>query len=250
MESLHINTPTTPPAAGSSAGGRYELGLTPARQSPLQQWPAVSSDRWMMAAQAFEILDELLGQGAFGSVFKARHIASGDFVAAKIVPNSKQDPAHARNEAVLMRRLRHVNLLGVLGPAQELGLEPGRPPSMVLYLELCETDMFARVRRSGALSEPETKHYLRQIMAAVQHMHSHGVCHRDLKLENILIDAHDVCKVTDFGLAVQYERYSSTNERWLHEICGSRSYVAPEVLEEGGYDGFSVRARARNRKCA
>ena len=196
----------------------------------------------MAEMEAFEILDELLGQGAFGSVFKARHISSGTFVAAKVVPNSKQDPAHAHSEAVLMRRLKHDNILGILGPAQELGIAPGRSPSMVLYLELCETDLFTRVRAAGALTEPEARHYLMQVMAAVQHMHTHGVAHRDLKLENILVDSHDVCKVTDFGLAVSFERYASANERWLSEICGSRSYVAPEVLEEGGYDAFSVRA--------
>lgn len=111
----------------------------------------------------------------------------------------------------------------------------------VIYMELADGELFSRVIDSGSLSEDAARKYFFQLMLAVKHMHDRGIVHRDLKLENVLL-TNDTCKVCDFGLAHQYEKdgkggYVVTG---LKEICGSKSYCAPEVLEgkREGYQGY------------
>jgi len=64
------------------------------------------------------------------------------------------------------------------------------------------------------------------------------VVHRDLKLENVLLDSEGHCRLADFGLAHQYKSHDTADARWLHDIYGSKSYCAPEVLQGNGYDGY------------
>ena len=229
---------STPPIQKQT---RYDLRDTPARQAAASRFstPPPSSYNWGSAA-SYELLDVLLGQGAYGSVFQARDLGTGTTVAAKVVPTHKQQPAQVHQEVALMHWLAHPNIITVLCPAQELGLVLGQPHSMAIYLELCTTDMFARVKFAGSLPEAEARACVSQLMAAVDHMHAHGVCHRDLKLENILLDAHGVCKVSDFGLSITLQRHSTADERWLNQECGSKSYCAPEILDGLGYDAFSA----------
>ena len=70
-------------------------------------------------------------------------------------------------------------------------------------------------------------------------MHESGIVHRDLKLENVLLDKDSHCKVCDFGLAHVYPIVNGRLEVGkLREVCGSKSYCAPEVLAGHGYIGF------------
>lgn len=74
----------------------------------------------------------------------------------------------------------------------------------------------------------EAQKYIRQLMSAVEYLHSKGVAHRDLKPENLLLDENDNLKVSDFGLATIYRLQGK--ERCLERRCGTLPYVAPEVL--------------------
>lgn len=75
----------------------------------------------------------------------------------------------------------------------------------------------------------EARKYFRQLILAVEYLHSRGVAHRDLKPENLLLDAFDNLKVSDFGMATVYRLQG--RERCLNKKCGTLPYVAPEVLE-------------------
>lgn len=74
----------------------------------------------------------------------------------------------------------------------------------------------------------EAQKYFRQLISAMEYLHSRGVAHRDLKPENLLLDETDNLKVSDFGLATIYRLQGK--ERCLERRCGTLPYVAPEVL--------------------
>lgn len=175
-----------------------------------------------------------LGSGGYGSVVKAKKNATGELVAAKVISTNRQKLAAIKKEVSVMGTLSHSNIIR-LHDAEQIG------NNYFIYMELAEGgELFSRVIESGSLSEPEALKYFKQLMFAVEHMHAMGVVHRDLKLENILLDRDDNCKVCDFGLTHVYERNKDGKPilTRLYEVCGSKSYCAPEVLEGGGYDGF------------
>merc|ERR1719473_1104195 len=91
------------------------------------------------------------------------------------------------------------------------------------------------------MNEATARKFMSQLLAGVQHCHSCGVAHRDLKLENVLLTKEGVVKVIDFGLSHIYQKGANGDyDRSvpLREMCGSKSYAAPEVLSGAGYDGF------------
>ena len=78
--------------------------------------------------------------------------------------------------------------------------------------------------------EEVVKFYAAQIIVAIGYLHSRGYAHRDLKLENILVDQDGYLKIIDFGLAKSLDPNQKT-----HTFCGTPEYLAPEVIEERGH---------------
>ena len=95
-------------------------------------------------------------------------------------------------------------------------------------------DIFDHLVKNGKMSEPEACHIFSQILSAVKYCHSHGVVHRDLKVENLLLDGENHIKLADFGFSNYYD--SSLLSTW----CGSPPYAAPELFEGKKYVGPKV----------
>lgn len=97
---------------------------------------------------------------------------------------------------------------------------------------------------NGPLPEAVVCGMMRQLAAGIGHCHQCGVAHRDIKLENALLNDSGVIKLIDFGLSHQYELDPKTGaairNHLIHGYCGSKSYAAPEVLVGQGYDGFQA----------
>jgi len=87
-------------------------------------------------------------------------------------------------------------------------------------------DALKHIQATGAISEDRARMWTSQIASAVRYMHDLDIAHRDLKLENLLIDASDNIKICDFGFVRE-----ATPSDLSQTYCGSKSYAAPEILQ-------------------
>ncbi|XP_027344448.1 CBL-interacting serine/threonine-protein kinase 3-like [Abrus precatorius] len=99
-------------------------------------------------------------------------------------------------------------------------------------------ELFDKIVNNGRMGEKEARRYFQQLINAVDYCHSRGVYHRDLKLENLLLDSSGNLKISDFGLSALSQQVR--DDGLLHTTCGTPNYVAPEVLDDGGYDGAAA----------
>ncbi|KAG0360228.1 hypothetical protein BGZ54_009652 [Gamsiella multidivaricata] len=158
-----------------------------------------------------------LGAGNFATVFRTTHRKTGVVYAAKVV--RKNESFTAKVEASLEREigiLMSIDQAGLIGVAD-------RAPDGELFDQIIDKQKF---------TEKETRHIFKQVLEGVKYLHDRGVVHRDLKPENILVMDKDTMtvKISDFGLA------KMIGERvFFNTICGTPSYVAPEVIRNGEY---------------
>lgn len=157
----------------------------------------------------YEILD-ILGEGSYGSVVRAKHKSTGQFVAIKRIEKlfeNLQDTKKILREVQLLKELNHTNVVKLLDA--EIEFEESVPKVIYLIFECLPTDLWKLVR-SGLYLEMDTVNYiLYQILKAVYYIHSKNVLHRDLKSGNILLDRESFeIKICDFGLArtVKYDK--------------------------------------------
>ncbi|KAI3829948.1 hypothetical protein L1987_04080 [Smallanthus sonchifolius] len=175
----------------------------------------------------------LLGCGAFAKVYYARDISTGQSVAIKVINKHKiSHNAHlvsnVKREIDIMRRLRHPHIV-------KLYEVMATKTKIYFVMEFVKGgELFAKVAK-GRLSETQSRKYFQQLISAIGYCHSRGVYHRDLKPENLLIDENGDLKVSDFGLSALTGQIRA--DGLLHTLCGTPSYVAPEILTKRGYDG-------------
>ncbi|XP_049410929.1 CBL-interacting serine/threonine-protein kinase 11-like [Solanum stenotomum] len=178
-------------------------------------------------------LGKLLGCGAFAKVYHARDIKDGRSVAIKIINKTRVSNAilmaNIKREISIMRLLRHPHIV-------KLDEVLATKTKIYFVMEFVKGgELFAKIAKSGKFSEDQSRKIFQQLISAVRYCHSRGVYHRDLKPENLLIDENGDLKVSDFGLSALTEQVQQ--DGLLHTLCGTPSYVAPDVLTKKGYDG-------------
>ncbi|CAH6719519.1 hypothetical protein CLIB1444_02S10418 [[Candida] jaroonii] len=203
----------------------------------------------------------LLGSGASGSVnlLQLKTDPTKIFAVKKFrskLPNESESDYKVKvnNEFKIGEILHHENLIHTI----ELIKESNGILSNIEYyiiMEYCKYDFFNLVM-SRLMTSEEVHCYFKQIINGVEYLHSIGLAHRDLKLDNCVVNSQGILKLIDFGSAVQF-RKSSTHEDLTPDetiivgeskyklilskgVVGSDPYLAPEVFDEEGYDGRKV----------
>jgi serine/threonine-protein kinase len=175
----------------------------------------------------YEVL-EPLGAGGMALTFKARDTLLGRTVALKVIKHrpGSTETAYKRflHEARIAAGLTHPNIVTVY----ELGIEEGHPYIAMEYLP--GQDLWDLVQQRQPLDLARTLHLALQVASALQHAHSHGVIHRDVKPHNIRILPGDRVKLMDFGIA---KLSSGAHTRLTQEgvVVGTLAYMSPEQIQ-------------------
>jgi len=140
-----------------------------------------------------------------------------------------------KNELFLLKNLRHPNIVKLFE-----NIEANK--YHMLFMELCTGgDLLHYVRRRRGIEEDLAKHLFRQLILGIGYLHSRSIIHRDIKLENILLDNLGTLKICDLGVSklTDIENMTSpnlTSKQTLKECCGTPAYMAPEVIRAGTYE--------------
>lgn len=186
----------------------------------------------------FYLYGRRIGQGAFGKVNLGLNVLTGRVVAIKSfkktpIEKFKHKMKKIQYETELMKRFNHKNITKILEVFND-------EEYMLIIMEYINGgNLFSFVKKRRKLSEKMAKFLFRQIILGIQHIHSKNVVHRDIKLENILIDFDNNVKICDFGIGKVLEN----EDELLYDKCGTPMYMAPEIIlanDDNGYKGFPV----------
>ncbi|GAA5892422.1 hypothetical protein JCM5296_003594 [Sporobolomyces johnsonii] len=170
-------------------------------------------------------LAEKLGQGAFGSVYKALNWTTGETCAVKQIDLShipKAELPDIMQEIDLLKNLHHPNIVQYRGYART-------DSALYIVLEYCENgSLSAIIKKFGRFPESLVALYTLQVLQGLQYLHDEGVIHRDIKGSNILATKEGSIKLADFGVATRVGGPSDS------AVVGSPYWMAPEVVDQTG----------------
>ncbi|CAF0977957.1 unnamed protein product [Adineta steineri] len=204
------NTATTPDKASTTATGD------------------LSSDEKRKKVGNYVIL-KTIGEGSFAKVRLGVHLITEMRVAVKVINKREVFKrnylrANLRREASMMQRMSHKNIV-------QLHEVMETENSYYIVMDLVQGNEFVKyLTKKKQLDELETRKYIRQIVSAVDHMHRARVIHRDIKLQNFMLDQNNDIIIIDFGLS------NCLDEKgFLTTQCGSPAYAAPEIFAHQEY---------------
>ena len=185
------------------------------------------------------IVEEKLGEGGMGAVYRAQHGLLKRPTAVKLLSprwNAPQYLDQFRREVQLTAKLRHPNTITIY--------DYGRTADGTFYyaMELLEgVTLEEIVRAEGPCPQSRVIHIMRQCAMALHEAHTMGLVHRDIKPNNIMMTqqggAHDVTKVLDFGLVKAVDSKSDVTKTWTEAVKGTPPFMSPEqILEPANID--------------
>ncbi|XP_042615774.1 serine/threonine-protein kinase MARK2-like isoform X2 [Cyprinus carpio] len=173
-----------------------------------------------------------IGKGNFAKVKLARHVLTSKEVAVKIIDKTQLNSSSLQKlyrEVKIMKFLNHPNIVKLF---EVIDTEK----TLYLIMEYASGgEVFDYLVAHGRMKEKEARAKFRQIVSAVQYCHQKCIVHRDLKAENLLLDADMNIKIADFGFSNEF-----TMGNKLDTFCGSPPYAAPELFQGKKYDGPEV----------
>uniref|UniRef100_A0A0D9VWC8 non-specific serine/threonine protein kinase n=1 Tax=Leersia perrieri TaxID=77586 RepID=A0A0D9VWC8_9ORYZ len=181
----------------------------------------------MHDSDRYELVRDI-GSGNFGVARLMRNRGDGQLVAVKYIERGEKIDENVQREIINHRSLRHPNIIRF----KEVILTPTHLAIVMEYASGGE--LFERICNAGRFSEDEARFFFQQLISGVSYCHSMQVCHRDLKLENTLLDGSTAprLKICDFGYSKSSVLHSQPKS-----TVGTPAYIAPEVLLKKEYDG-------------
>eukprot|EP00127_Corallochytrium_limacisporum_P006714 Clim_evm3s234 gene=Clim_evmTU3s234 len=172
-------------------------------------------------------LHSTLGTGSFGRVYLAQDRDDGEFVALKVLRKSKvvklKQVEHTLNEKNFLQGLKFPFIV-------DLKVSFKDNANLYMVLEYIPGgELFSYLRQSGRLPQDTVVFYTAQVAMVFEYLHSLNLVYRDLKPENLLLDANGYLKITDFGFVKMV-----TDRTWT--LCGTPEYLAPEIILSKGYN--------------
>ncbi|MCG8648671.1 MAG: protein kinase, partial [Pirellulales bacterium] len=203
---------------------------------PLAELAATATLNWIESAGGPQVeslprpfgdylLEEVIGRGGMGIVYRATQQSLGRAVCIKLAPTGMEEQARLVREARLAGQLHHPNIVHVFDAGEQAGRS-------FIAMELVEGQPLSALLATRTLEAREAAMMLGQICDAIEFAHQNGILHRDLKPSNVIVDRSDRPRVTDFGLAKQLHLSSSSTTATLAGIAGSPSYMAPEQVRD------------------
>ena len=182
---------------------------------------------------SFYKFGRMIGRGAFGKVNIGLNILTGRIVAIKSFNKQNISNEKAKKKIIyetnLMRGLYHPSVTKILET-----FETDKYMLIIMeYISGGNLQNFVKKRRK--LCEKTARILYRQLIQGIKYIHSKGIVHRDIKLENILLDLNNIVKICDFGVGKLIQKGQK-----LLDQCGTPVYMAPEIIKGDGYEGFPV----------
>lgn len=191
------------------------------------------------------VLVKTLGSGFNSKVKLGMNTNDGKYYAVKIIKDTSHVDNNIKailNEAKILQQLDHPNIIKLLDVSDEgIYTKPNGSQKKVMFavLQLAPGgEIFEFLAKTGRFSEPVARFYFKQMIEALDHCHSKGFAHRDMKPENLLLDENFNLLLADFGFATMLSGRDGTGK--LRSILGTESYMAPEIHSKAPYVGTSV----------
>lgn len=202
----------------------YEQYLSASKQEFLKKW--MNPRRSDAKFEHFDILTTI-GVGGFGRIRLVKKKSDEKYYAVKILV--KKDVIESGKVEDVLKEKR---ILQAINFPFIVNINCWFQDNSYLYMVMeyvCGGNLCSHIEKMLLLPEYHAKFYASQVVLALEYLHNVNVIHRDLKLDNLVIDQHGYLKVTDFGLAELIEVNTSG-------FCGTPTYMAPEIIEHKRYN--------------
>jgi serine/threonine protein kinase len=182
---------------------------------------------------------DLLGRGAFGSVYLGLDNESGALLAVKEISFTRENASDVQElklEISLLRKLDHKHIVRYLGA--EIPESSNSQLTLHIFTEFMPGGSILHlIKKFGSLSESVVRNYTRQMLNGLIYLHSKGIIHRDIKPANVLVDERGTVKLADFGASKQIKggEGGQTLELENQTLKGTPYFMSPEVMVQSGH---------------